>query len=175
MEEEKLGLMGKMDKLIDVLTVKAEKEQEEKLQTKKFNHWIPWNAKVGKKKARQNWIIVEKIGSNGSVTYDRSQIRDGTILVDNIPRIITPGDIVFYKGKRPMVIIPDWSTTAFSKVDHFNQTQQAGYGTKGWKLIYQRMKTSMIEDKKKMSGMVIWIVIAAAIGLGYFAIKGGLF
>ena len=171
--EEELTIKDVLKELNENLKIK--KEEEEKQKNKKFNHWLPWGAKVGKAKARKNYIIVEKIGSNGSVTYEKAQIKDGTILVDDIPRIITPGDIVFYKGKRPMVIIPDWSTVPFSKVDHFNATQIAGYGTKGWKLLYQRMKTSMIDDKKKMSGMVIWIIIAAVIGLGYMAFKGGLF
>lgn len=173
MEEEKVTLTEVLGKLNQ--TLEAEKQKKEIEKNKNFRHWLPWNAKVGKGKARQNYIIVEKIGSNGTVTYERSQIKDGTILVDDIPRIITPGDIVFYKGKRPMVIVPDWSTVPFSKVDHFNAAQVAGYGTKGWKLLYQRMKTSMIDDKKKMSGMVIWIIIIAIIALGYFAFKGGLF
>ena len=167
------GLVTKLDKLIEILATREEKKEEEK--NKSFSHWLPWGAKVGKKKARQNYIIVEKIGSNGSVTYERSQIKDGTILIDGVPRIVTPEDIVFYKGKRPMIIQPDWSVVPFSKKDHFDKSQQAGYGTKGWKLIYQRMMTSMIDDKKKISGWLIFGIIAVVGVIGYFAFKGGLF
>jgi len=172
MEENKPTLTDVLGKLAESLEEKKQKEELEK--NKKINLWIPFGAKVGKAKAKNNYIMVDRWHSNMTRTFERAQIKDGTIMVDDVPRIITPGDIMLYKGKTPTVTIADWSTTPISPVDHFTQSQVAGYGTKGWKLLYQRLKNSVIEDKKKMSGAVIWIIIAAVIAAGYFAFKGGL-
>lgn len=154
--------------------VKVEEEKQE-AKTKKFSPWIPWSAKVGKRKAKKNYILVDRWHENMTRDYERHQIKDGTILVDGIPRIVTPGDITLYKGKTPMVTIADWSTVPVNPKANYDQIIANGYGTKGWKLIYQRMKTAAIEDKKKISGMVIWIILGAIAVVGYFAFKGGLF
>lgn len=171
--EEKKTLTEVLAELSESIKDKKEKEELEK--NKPFNAWIPWNAKVGKRKIKKNYVLVDRWYTNRSRSYERAEIKDNTIMIDGVPRLVTAGDIMLYKGKTPMVTIADWSTVPISPIDHFDKSQIAGYGTKGWKILYNRMKNSMIEEKKKVSmGLILGIIVVIVIA-GYFAFKGGLF
>jgi hypothetical protein len=141
----------------------------------KWQPWIPWNAKVGKRKIRNGWVLVYKYNLNKGWTFMRSEIKDGTILVDGIPRIVTANNIGLYKGKKPMVVCLGYSIQLLDLVDHYEKTTAAGLGTKGWKLLISRIKTEALVEKKGISGTVIWIIIIAIGALGYFAYRGGWF
>ena len=170
----------KLNKLLKIEPEELEtRVEEENPNMKKLNGllpWIPWKAKVGKRKAKKGYIIVQKVYENGNMDFERHLIQDGTIMVDGIPRLATTAD-VFHRGKKPWMILPMWSIKPFSRVDHFTETEKANYTTKGWRLILNRIKNEAITEKKKIGSVVIWIVLVAiaGLGLGYMAYKGGWF
>lgn len=142
----------------------------------KWQPWIPFSAKVGKKKARNNFVIVAKVGDNKAFSFERQQIKEGTILVDGIPRPVTAENIILYKGKTPMVFALNYCIPLLNFNEHYTTALSTGNGTKAWKLLISRIKSeALLPDKKGISGMVI-VLIVIAIGAGaYFAVKGGWF
>ena len=141
----------------------------------KWSPWIPFGAKVGRRKARKGYVIVFKVGYNKGSVFERQEIIDGTIMVDGIPRPVYDNNIALYKGKKPMVIAFSWRIPLLDFSQDYEKSFEAGLGTKGWRVLLSRMKTEAVEEKKKMSGMLIFIIILAIAAGAYFAIKGGWF
>jgi len=135
---------------------------------------IPLKARVGKHKAEKGWIIIQKINDNRQVTFEKKPIEEQTIVVDGIPRIVTPDETLIYKRK-PFLILPSWSTKPFSPTDNYQDAILNGYASQGYKLLLNRIKSEIIKPKMKISGVVIFGIIIAIVALGYMAIKGGWF
>ena len=165
MEEEK----SRFERIEEKLDMIAQQEEKKR---KPFK--LPWKAKISKKKAEQGYITVLYIKENRTMLFDKQPIDEQTIMMDGVPRIVTPEETLIYKG-RPFVIIPSWSTKPFSPTDNYEDIVKTGYAAQGWRLLINRVKSEAILAKKKISGALIFGVIAAVIVIGYLAMKGGLF
>ena len=167
MEEEKKPLKDLIEELY-----KEVKESKEKSKKKAF--WIPMSAKVGKNKAKKGWATIMLIKENRNIDFVKQPIDEQTVSVDGIPRIATPEETLYYKGK-PFIILPSWSIKPFSPTDNYQGSIAANYAAQGFKLSANRLEKGAIENKKKISGWLIFGILAGLAVLGYFAWQGGLF
>lgn len=166
MEEEK-SLKEVISELSDTL------KEQKILKEKKKSFFLPLKGRVGKAKVKKGWATYMIIRENRNVEFIRKPIEQQTVVIDDVPRIATPDEVLSYKGK-PFVILPSWSVKPFSPTDNYDATIKGGYAAQGYKLLLSRMKSEVVEEKKKISGMMIWIIIGVIVG-GYFLIKSGMF
>jgi hypothetical protein len=158
----------------DVKEIKEILEPTKNLKTKRFR--LPFRAKVGKSKAKQNWVGIIKINENGSITPMKQQIVEQTIIVDGVPRLATPDYVMRWKlGFRtyPIVILPSWSVEPFSPKQNFQTSLENGSNIAGYKLLMNRMKLANIEKPKVMGGMLKWIIGLGLAGIIIYAFMTG--
>jgi hypothetical protein len=140
---------------------------------KKF--WrLPFKAKVGRAKARKNWIGVIKLNENGSVDPFKCKIDEGVIVdKDGNPHVAT-ADYVWFWKRKPVIIVPSWSTEPISR----KYLQEAAERDKtlvlGHRLIINAMEKGQIDAKKK-GGFGAIIVIGVLAVIGYLVYKSGAF
>lgn len=170
MEEERKEEKS-LKQLIEDLTKKVD-EKDNKPKKKAF--WIPMGARVGKNKAKKGWATIMVIKENRNIDFVKQPIDEQTVSVDGIPRIAKPDETLYYKGK-PFIILPSWSTKPYSPTDKLEGEAATAYSTQGLKLIANRLEKGTLENKKKISGWMIFIIIALVIGAGYLAYTQGLF
>lgn len=158
--------------LIEDLNRKIEDQAERPKVKKGFK--IPFKAKVGNAKAKKGWTTVLVVKENRNVRFEKQMIDEQTVVVDGIPRIVTPEETLYYNGK-PFVIIPSWSVKPFSPEKNYEQTVKDQYTSQGYRLLLNALKSEAIKPKRAVSGLLaIGIVLALAV-LGYMAYKGGWF
>jgi len=155
------------------------KELSEKLDNldkkKKTKLWnIPWSKRnISSKKKRQGYVLFMNIGENKAVTFIKAPIEDGVALINGIPHVINPEDILFWKNRLPLVIQPQWSVKPFSAKDHFKEAISSGHGTVGWEYIMNYIYKTQIKLKKQMSiGLLVFLGIVV-VGGGYYLLKSG--
>lgn len=152
-----------------------ELKEAKKNGTKKWN--LPWGARtgMGKKKKRQGYVVFINIGENKALTFIKAPIEENVALVNNVPHVIEPEDILLWKNKIPIVIQPQWSERPFSPKNHYADTIVAQQTTNGWKYITNYLYRTQIQAKKNVSTGLILIGVLAVVGLGYYLIKSGAF
>lgn len=141
---------------------------------KKFNFKIPLAGKIGKAKAKKGWTTAMIIKENNNVVFQRYPIEEQTILVAGIPRVVTPDKVLFYKNK-PLVIVPEWSVEAFNAEKEFQKTVAEQKSSHGFKLLLNRMQKEVTKPTRQLGGIWIFVIIAAVIGVGWYAWKSGWF
>ena len=154
----------------DIKEIKGEDEKEKK---KKFR--IPFGKKVSKGQVKKNYVTVIVRNENGEAQWLKEKIDEQTVMVNGIPRIVTPDHIIHYK-KCPIVIIPSWSVEPINWKKNYENSLINGSNTKGYQLLLNKMKLSGVEGTKKK--MASWVAWAAGIGLlaivGYALYTGGI-
>ena len=165
-----MGLSEQLEEINKELKeIKGEKEK------KKKSFKLPFGKKVSNSQAKKNYVTVLKINDNGTITFDKEQIKDQTTIIDGVPRLAAANHILSYKGK-PFVIQPSWSVEPFSAKQHFENSITNGSNVVGYNLLLNRMKLSAVEGSgKKMSGVVGWIIGIVVLGfIGYALFTGGI-
>jgi len=137
---------------------------------------LPLKARfLGRRKKRKGYCVFMNIGTNKAVTFIKAPIEEAVAMVNGVPHIVEPEDILIWKNKIPIVITPQWSEKPFSAKDHFAKTNEGGMNTMGWQYIMNFIATNQLKEKKKVAmGLIIFGVIAL-VGLGYYLIKSGAF
>lgn len=154
------------------------KNLEELKQQKKIKKWsLPFFTRfgMGKKRKRMGYVVFVNIGTNKAITFIKAPISDGVALVNNVPHIVEPDDILLWKNKIPMVLQPQWSERPFSPKDHFAKAETAGQNTAGLEYIMNFILKTQIQAKKNFPTGLIIIGVIAIIGLGWYLIKSGAF
>ena len=155
----------------EIKEIKELLQEKSKEKEKKFN--FPWRARVRGGKAKKNWVTIEKINENGHVNFKRVQITDQTFIEEGIPRLAAAGYVMFYKNN-PLIILPSWSVEPFSPRVNYEKSLLDGSNAKGYQLLMARMKSSQIDQKKSMGGMLKWIIGIGLVGIiAYAFITGG--
>lgn len=147
----------------DIQQIKTLLEDKQNVKEKKFKY--PFGKKVGKSQKKKNYVTVFSPYENGFVDIKKYQIIDQTIVHDVIPRLATAGHVMHDKNGNPILILPNWSVEPFSPLEHYQKTLIDGSNTNGYKIIMARMESEKTDAKKKMGGVVKWII-----GLGLAAI-----
>jgi len=160
------------EELREIKELLKDEKEVKKRSPKSFR--IPFKAKLNSMDKNRNMISVMKINENGYVDFVKLPISEQTVIVDGIPRLASAGYVLHYK-KEPILILPNWSVEPFSPLEHYGETLSNGSNTKGYKLLMNRMQSSIMEKKPMMmGGMVKWIVgIGLAVIIGYALISGG--
>lgn len=146
------------------------------VEQKKVKKWsLPLTTRMGmgKKKKRKGFVVFMNVGTNKAVTFIKAPIDDNVALVNNVPHVVEPEDILLWKNKLPIVIQPQWSERPFSAKNHFEQTGLAKQNTMGWQYIMNYINKTQIAAKKAVSTGLIIIGAIVVIGLGYYLIKSG--
>jgi hypothetical protein len=153
--------------------IKDMKEVKKKTGTSKWN--LPFAARVGmgKKKKRMGYVVFMNVGENKAVTFIKAPVEDGVAMVNGIPHPVNPEDILIWKNRIPMCIIPQWSEKPFSPKEHYRETIANNQNTMGWQYIINYINKNQITNKKPVPTGFIIIGVLAVIGLGYYLIKSG--
>lgn len=131
---------------------------------------------LGKKKKREGYIIVIKVGLNKAISFDKLPIDENVIMgKDGIPHVVKQEDILLWKNKIPMIIQPEWSLDAWSPNQHAAITERNGAGTNGWQYIINYIRKNSIKEKKEFKPATIIIGGIVVIGLIWYLIKSGAF
>lgn len=148
-----------------------EKEDKEK-KKKKFK--IPFGKKTSPAQARKGYVTLIKINENNTIEFDKILIKDQSVMLDKVPRLATPGSILYYK-KCPCIIMPSWSIEPFSSTTHFNGTLENGTNKKGFAILMERMQSAATGEKKPIGNLVkILIGVGLLAVIGYALISGGI-
>ena len=150
-------------------------EKLEEPQTKKWS--LPFLTKFGmcKKKKRKGYVVFVNIGLNKAITFIKAPIIEGVAMVNGIPHVIEPEDILIWKNRIPMIIQPQFSERPYSAKHNYELVREKGEGTEGWQYIMNYLMNNQITDKKKMPVGAMIIGAIVIIGLGWYLIKSGAF
>ena len=159
-------------KVMDMLE-QISKKQDQLIQEKKIKKWkIPGKARLSKGQVAKNYATFMVIKDNKEVDFIRNPIEDGTSVIDGFPRIATADFCLTYKGK-PLYILPYWSMKPFSPVENYKETEKDKMNMTGRRLVLTKLRVDQIQ-KKKGNLPFGWILLGiAALGVGYYLIKGG--
>ena len=163
-----------MGEILERLQKLENKVEENKQEEKKMR--LPFAAKVGNGKAKKNWIGVLKINENGVISPGKQQIQSQVVMVDGVPRLATGEYILRWKmgfKTYPIIIQPSWSMKPFSPAENFEASIKENFNTKGRKILLDAMRNNVVENKKKMSGMLPWIIGLGLLGLVGYAFYTG--
>lgn len=147
------------------------------VEQKKVKKWnLPWKTRfLGKKKKRQGYVVFMNIGLNKAVTFIKAPIEEGVAIVNGIPHVVHPEDILIWKNKIPIVIQPQFSERPYSARNNYEAVRQANEGSEGWKFIMNYILNTQIKEKKEMKMGPIIVGVLLVLGLGFYLIKSGAF
>lgn len=152
-----------------------ELKETKKSGTKKWNLPFMTRTGMGKNKKRRGYCVFMNVNTNKAVTFIKTPIEDNVALVNNVPHVIEPEDILLWKNKIPIVIQPQWSVRPFSPKEHYKQVMDSKDHTKGWQYIMNYINKTQLAAKKAVSTGLIIIGVIAVAALGYYLIKSGAF
>ena len=144
---------------------------------KKVKTWnLPWSARtISKKKRKDGWVVFLNIGENKWGTFIKAPIEDGVAMVNGIPHVVDPSDIIMLKKNLGLVIQPQWSIKPFSPNQNAIETEEAGNGTKGWEYIMNYVYKTQLKAKKSFNAGIVILIGLAVIAGGYYLMKSGAF
>jgi hypothetical protein len=88
------------------------KNLEDLSKEKKVKSWnLPFTARVGmgKKKKREGYVVFMNIAENKAVTFIKAPVVEKVAMVNGVPHVVNPEDILIWKNKIPLVVQPQWS------------------------------------------------------------------
>ena len=164
--EESRTLRDEIRKLNESITdLSSDKKKKEK----KFR--FPWRARVNKTHAKKGYTSVCYINENRGVNFMKVPIKDGTVMINEIPYLATTDYMLTYKNK-PFLIIPSWNTEPFSPGKDLDDAKREKKTAYGYRLLLNKMKSETIEAKKKFGGIGIILVILALAAAAYYFFGG---
>lgn len=161
---EEKNLVEKVDELSKVLNPSNKKERRKSLR-------IIRKAKASKSRRKKGYIGIIKITENGNLSGERVKISDFTYKLKKGNYHVSNGEEkLWWNGKYPVLFQQTW------KLNPINLRIKEGEKneTYGQKYVQARMIADTIKMKSKTGNLLIWVLIIAAIFIGYKAITGGL-
>lgn len=147
------------DKIENLGRIKKEAEEKKK---KKFK--IPMRGRPSKRKLKKGYMVVMRIDDNGNCDFEKQQIEDSTYrLKGGDYHTSEKKDMLFYKGKMPLVIQPVKKLNPYNPLFGKNETYGQPY-------VMARMLKDSIKVKKNQGNLILWLVIGGAIlfAINYF-------
>lgn len=158
------------DKNMKELLIEIRDKLSEKEKKKEFK--LPFTAKLSNKQTKDNWVTVCQVTEGRQIAFTKCPIKEQTYMLNGVPRIATPEEILHYKGK-PFIIQPSWSVKPFSPTDNYEGAIAKGYTNQGYRLLLNIMESEGIQTAKKIGWGIIVIGGLILLGVGYYLIKGG--
>lgn len=150
------------------------KNLEELKPTGKIKKWkLPFKARVGKSKAKKNWVGTIMINENSTLDMCKLPIDEGVIQKDGVPHLATTDYIMYWKNK-PVLIVPKWSIEPISPRKIYEDSVRNKTLSAGFKLIANFLEKGQLDNKKKM-GLAPIIILGILAAVGYFLYKSGAF
>ena len=135
------------------LEEKISESLEGKSKKQKFK--LPLGVRMNKSKLKKNFVLVLYINSNLQTKFDYYEIKDDTIMVNDVIYDARGGNILRYKNM-PLLII--------------NKTaEEQGNLTSPQRLILTKMKMEALKPSNPLNVKTI-ILVAIMLGVGYFAL-----
>lgn len=161
--------------LRDIVKELSDKYEELEKQQKIKRFRLPFRARLGKAKVKNNYVTIIFIQDNKAVKFMRAKIDEQVAEINGVPYYIPSDHIMNYKNK-PLIILPSWSMSAFNPNEHYAQTlQNPQYSSKGWRYLMNYMNKTMIKAKKEFKiGAIIFVILIVG-GIAWYAIKSGAF
>ena len=164
------------EKSIRELITEIKGNQEELKKKKEIKPWrLPWKARVGKAKLKKNWVGVLELNENKSLNPYKVKIDEGIIENANgVPHIAT-AEYIWYWKKKPVIIVPNWSTEPVSGKALMDKAVREQTLSVGRKLLKNHLERGQLETPKKKFGAAPIIIILVLAAIGYFIYKSGAF
>ena len=158
MEENKeIPLKEKVDIIFESIAPKDKKERKAK------EIKLPRRARVKGRRLKKGWIGVVRIEENMSMHGERKKIEGSAFQTKDETYHATNGsEVVFWKGKFPVLFQPTWKTNPINFKKENNETY-------GQKYIMARMLKDATLGKKKIGAN--WILWLVGIGVAVFVVN----
>lgn len=155
MKEEK-----KVDKTLEEMNQKIDLllSQED---NKKVKH-----KKVGKSQQKKGYVNFIYLRENNVIEDAKIPIENLTTVYDDVIRTATPEKVFNWKGT-PTIIQPSWRRDPFSSKEDYEEAVKENMVAIKDRLLIARLESGDIKSKKKMSGGMIFAIIAAVAVAGY--------
>ena len=127
-------------------------------------------SKLGRSQKKKGYVNYIYIRENGTMETTKVPISEGTTFFEKTPRLATPEYVLNWKGQ-PTIIQPSWSSKPFSPVENFDKAEKEKMLSVGWRLLANRAELGEIKPKGKMSGMLIFIIIAVIGVIAYLLLR----
>lgn len=166
----------KEEKSMKEMVEELYKKQSEEIPGKKKKEKefkIPWKARMRKMDLKKNKATMLYVDDNGEGKFMKVDIDTQTTMVDKIPRLARPHDMITYKGK-PFIIQFAGSVEPVSPKKEYEAAVEKSMTTQGHRLLMNRMLSEAISLKKKIGMGAILIFGLIGIGVIYLISKGGL-
>lgn len=155
---------------------KTNERLEELLEQKEIRRWkIPFRARVGKKNIKKNWVSIMYIQNNGGARFLKARIKEGVVIIDDIPHVVSNDYIILYKN-RPIIIVPEWSIEPFNPKADFDQANKDKRYSIGWRILANYLEAGGLKEKRKL-GPIVWILfillVVGAVAYYFFKARGG--
>lgn len=145
--------MEKIEEKMDIIL-------EQGIKKKKFK--LPRKARISKRKLKSGYVTVVVMNDNHNIDFIKEEIEGSTIRLGDTWHAIEDEDIFFFKGK-PIIFLPKKRKNPYNPLKLPNETY-------GQKHIMARMKNDVIKVKRKLGGVIIWVILG--LGALYFITQG---
>lgn len=132
---------------------------------KKFRLPLGIRMQKGKPK-RKNFVVVQTIKTNGSVSFKMMKIEDDTVKIGDNFYDASSQHILRYK-RYPLIIVPEWSMKPFSPKESFEEAAKEGTLTAAEKLILTKMKLEAVKPKMQLNWKIILIILGVGAAVLY--------
>ncbi len=127
-------------------------------------------AKVSRRKKKKGYIGIIKIEENGNMSGEKVKVEDFVYKLKKGNYHVTDGgEKIWWNGKYPVLFQPTWKLFPLD----LRKDKQERNETKGQKLVLATMKKDLIKVKAKGSNILIFVLIAVVVFIGWNLIKGG--
>jgi hypothetical protein len=163
---------GKMEEKSLIEKVNQADEFIEKIKQRKIkvrDLKLPRKAKVRRSKIKKGYIGVLKIDENRNISGEKVKLDGDAFDIKERTWHSTKGEeILFWKGKFPIIIQPTWSKNPIDV-----RKEKPTNETYGQKPIMAKMIKAVLVKSKKKGGALIWIVLAVVGFIIWQIFKGG--
>lgn len=162
------------DKSIRDLMQEIVKQNETAEKTKKFRFGFMDDLKIrlfGKKAMKNNYVIVCLINENRHVSFIKVPIKENALMIKDSPYVAMSDHILLY-NKKPMLIIPSWSTEPFSPKKDLEEADREKRMNLGYRILLNKMKIEVTSAKKQINWLLIVGGLAVIGGLVYLISSG---
>lgn len=150
------------------LEEKVSESLEGKSKKPKFK--LPFGIRMNKGKLKKNFILVLYINSNLQTKFEYHQVKDDTVMINDVIYDARGGNILRYKNI-PLLIINESNTQPFpfSPEEDYKTAEEQGNLTSPQRLILTKMKMEALKPSNPLNVKTI-ILVAIMLGVGYFAL-----
>jgi len=171
-ETKQPGIVGRIEELterIDSIIPNTSKERKEA--EKRFG--LPSKIKRQLKNlALKNKVLVILLTRNRKAEPIITEIKDGFIVINNIPHNVSPDFIFLWQGKYPTIVLPEWDLNPIGTKDYYTAIDENRISEPISIAIRMLEQGQALLKGGKLSSKA-WIFIGLAVIAGLYILFGG--